>query len=151
MRQSVAAEKTRAPLVFQSRVNAAPQTVFDAFFRNPNNWLCRDSSIDVRVGGELRLCWSDGCFEGRFLQCEPSSLARFSWRMHGDSLPETMVITRFAPAGPDQTALELEHYGFGVGTDWDAMYVGAARAWASYLKNLRAVLETGVDLREEDE
>ena len=37
------------------------------------------------------------------------------------------------------------------GTDWDAMYVGAARAWASYLKNLRAVLETGVDLREDDE
>jgi hypothetical protein len=31
------------------------------------------------------------------------------------------------------------------------LYVGAARAWAAYLKNLRAVLETGVDLREDDE
>ena len=147
----MATERTRAPLVFQSRVKAAPEKVFDAFFRNPHNWLCREASIDVRVGGDLRLCWPDACFEGRFVQCEPSNLARFSWRMQGDSLPETMVVTRFEGAGPDQTALELEHYGFGVGDDWDAMYVGAARAWASYLKNLRAVLETGVDLREDDE
>src|SRR5437868_6998849 len=53
--------------------------------------------------------------------------------------------------GSDGTVLELEHYGFGVGPDWDPLYVGAARAWAAYLKNLRAVLEAGVDLREPDE
>ena len=47
--------------------------------------------------------------------------------------------------------MELEHYGFGVGPDWDELYVGAARAWAAYLKNLRAVLEAGIDLREPDE
>jgi uncharacterized protein YndB with AHSA1/START domain len=145
------AEKTRAPLVFQSRVHAAPSVVFDAFFREPKRWLCRDASIDLKVGGELRMCWPDGCFEGRFFQCEPSSAARFSWRMQGDSLPETMVVIRTEEAGTDQTALELEHYGFGVGPDWDPVYVGAARAWAAYLKNLRAVLEAGVDLRESDE
>jgi uncharacterized protein YndB with AHSA1/START domain len=103
------------------------------------------------VGGELRVCWPDGCFEGRFMQCEPPTLARFSWQLQGDGLPETMVVVRTDPADAGETALELEHYGFGVGPDWDAMYVGAARAWAGYLKNLRAVLETGVDLREADE
>jgi uncharacterized protein YndB with AHSA1/START domain len=147
-------DKTRAPLVFQSTVGAAPETVFDAFFREPDRWLCRDGSVDARVDGELRLCWPDGCFEGRFVQCEPPSVARFSWRMHGDVLPETMVVIRAEPIernGQPATALELEHYGFGVGPDWDLMYVGAARAWASYLKNLRAVLEMGVDLREPDE
>jgi hypothetical protein len=71
--------------------------------------------------------------------------------MEGDALPETMVVVSMEAAGPAETALELEHYGFGMGPDWDAMYVGAARAWAAYLKNLRAVLETGVDLREADE
>jgi len=107
--------------------------------------------VDARVDGELRLCWPDGCFEGRFVQCELPSVARFSWRMQGDVLPETMVVIRAEPIerdGQPATALELEHYGFGVGPDWDLMYVGAARAWASYLKNLRAVLEMGVDLRE---
>lgn len=145
-------EKTRAPLVFQSRVRAAPDVVFDAFFRQPERWLCREASISLEPGGHLRLCWPDGCFEGDFVQCEPGRVARFSWRMRGDHLPETMVVVSTAEGeAPNETALELEHYGFGIGPDWDAMYTGAARAWASYLKNLRAVLEADVDLREADE
>jgi uncharacterized protein YndB with AHSA1/START domain len=144
-------EKTRAPLIFQSRVQAAPAVVFDAFFRDPVRWLCREANIDPQVGGELKLCWPDGCFEGRFVQYEPFDVARFTWHMPGDPLPETMVVVRTAPAADGQTALELEHYGFGVGPDWDALYLGSARAWAAYLKNLRATLEAGLDLREPDE
>jgi uncharacterized protein YndB with AHSA1/START domain len=147
----VTTEKTRPPLVFKSHVKAPRAAVFSAFFREPRRWLCRDATIDLRVGGRVRLCWPDGCCEGRFVQCEPDSLARFSWRMDGDALPETMVVVRMDPDGSDATTLELEHYGFGVGADWDDMYVGAARAWAAYLKNLRAVLEAGIDLREPDE
>jgi uncharacterized protein YndB with AHSA1/START domain len=148
----VSAEKTRAPLVYQLRVRAAPQAVFDAFFRDPQRWLCREADVTPEVGGRLRMCWPDGCFEGRFVQCQIGRNARFSWRMEGDFLPDTMVVVTTDPgSGPDETTFELEHYGFGVGPDWDAMYVGAARAWASYLKNLRAVLEMGVDLREPDE
>jgi uncharacterized protein YndB with AHSA1/START domain len=137
--------------VFQSRVRAAPAVVFDAFFGEPNRWLCRESSIEPRVDGTLRLCWPDGCCEGRFVQFEHSRVARFSWHMDGDALPQTMVVVSMVPIGRDETALEVEHYGFGVGPDWDMLYIGAARAWAAYLKNLRAVLEAGVDLREEDE
>jgi uncharacterized protein YndB with AHSA1/START domain len=140
---------TRAPLIFQSRIKAAPSAVMDAFFREPTRWLCRSGSVDLREGGELRLCWADACFQGRFVQVGESG-ARFSWRMEGDSLPETMVVLTCV-AADGGTAFELEHYGFGVGDDWDAMYVGAARAWAAYLKNLRAVLELGVDLREPEE
>jgi uncharacterized protein YndB with AHSA1/START domain len=141
---------TRPPLIFQTNVGAPPTVVFDAFFREPGRWLCREASIDPQVGGRLRMCWPDGCFEGRFLQYVPASGARFSWRMEGDPMPETMVVVSTEPR-EDRTALEVEHYGFGVGPDWDMQYVGAARAWAAYLKNLRAVLETGVDLREDDE
>lgn len=148
----VTAEKTRAPLIFQSRVGAPPRVVFEAFFREPQRWLCREGTVDLKVGGNLRLCWSDGCFEGRFVQVDAPRVARFSWRMDGDPLPETMiVVSTSATENEDQTALELEHYGFGAGPDWDVLYVGAARAWAAYLKNLRAVLEAGVDLREDDE
>ena len=145
------AEKTHAPLVFQSLVNAPPSRVFDAFFKEPTTWLCREAKLDLGVGGTFRMCWPDGCFEGRFMVCDPPHGARFSWRMEGDPLPDTMVVVTMAAADAGRTALELEHYGFGVGPDWDAMYVGAARAWAAYLKNLRAVLEAGVDLREIDE
>jgi uncharacterized protein YndB with AHSA1/START domain len=144
-------EKTRAPLVYQLRVRAAPQRVFDAFFREPETWLCREAHLDLKVGGAFRMVWPDGCFEGRFVQVDPGGGARFSWRMQGDTLPETMIVVTTAAGEAGGTDLELEHYGFGVGPDWDAVYVGAARAWASYLKNLRAVLEMGVDLREADE
>ncbi len=126
--------------------------MFDAFFRQPQRWLCRAATIDVEVGGHLRLCWPDGCFEGRFVQVDEPGVARFSWRMAGDSLPATMIVLSTDPIdGGERTALELEHYGFGAGPDWDMLYMGAARAWAAYLKNLRAVLEVGVDLREDDE
>jgi uncharacterized protein YndB with AHSA1/START domain len=147
---SLVTEKTRAPLIFTARIRADPLRVFSAFFDDPGSWLCRSGSADARVGGSLRLCWPDACFTGRFVQCEPPTSARFSWHMEGDTLPETMIVVSFEPAAGG-TAVELEHYGFGVGADWDMMYVGAARAWASYLKNLRAVLELGVDLREPDE
>ncbi len=146
----MSSERTRAPLVYNSIVHETPRAVFDAFFSTPQNWLCRSAEVDARVGGELHLCWPDGCFAGRFVQCEPPTQARFSWRMVGDELPETMVVVRFEP-DDNSTALELEHYGFGVGDQWDMLYVGCARAWASYLKNLRAVLELGTDLREADE
>jgi uncharacterized protein YndB with AHSA1/START domain len=142
--------RTRAPLIFQAAVRAAPEVVFDAFFRDPTRWLCRSSSIDAREGGALQLCWPDFCFAGRFVQFQSPTHARFSWQMEGDDLPETMVVVRFEPSGSG-TALELEHYGFGAGSNWDELYVSAARAWASYLKNLRAVLELGQDLREPDE
>jgi len=144
---------TRPPLIFQANVGAAPEAVFDAFFREPTRWLCREASVDLQLGGGLRMCWPDGCFEGRFVQYDPPSGARFTWHMDGDALPETMVVVSLDSAGGNaaRTALEVEHYGFGVGHDWDMQYVGAARAWAGYLKNLRAVLEAGVDLREADE
>jgi uncharacterized protein YndB with AHSA1/START domain len=143
-------EKTRPPLIYNAVVAAPPQVVFDAFFREPQRWLCRSATVEARVGGQVRMCWSDECFAGSFVQCDAPTLARFGWHMEGDPLPETMVVVHFEPLG-EGTALELEHYGFGAGDQWDMLYVGCARAWSGYLKNLRAVLELGADLREPDE
>ena len=147
----MAAEKTRPSLVFQTTLNASPEAVFDALFGQPQRWLCRDASIEPRVGGQLRLCWPDGCFEGHFLQFVPPATARFSWHMPGDPLPETMIVVSTQPVDQSKTMLELEHYGFGMGPDWDTLYIGAARAWAGYLKNLRAFIDAGLDLREPGE
>jgi len=144
-------EKTRPPLIYQSTIKAQPEAVFEAFFKHPERRLCRHGShIEAQANGKLRLCWPDAAIEGRFLIYEPPDHARLTWRFEGDSLPETIVVVRTAPDNQG-TALEVEHYGFGVGPEWDLLYVGAARAWAAYLKNLRAVLEANLDLREPDE
>src|SRR5919202_2877543 len=124
---STSSEKTRPPLDFKTTLNASPEAVFDALFVHPQRWFCRDASIEPRVGGQLRLCWPDGCFEGRFMQFVRPTTARFTWHMPGDPLPETMIVVSTQPLDGSRTMLELEHYGFGMGPDWDALHVGAAR------------------------
>lgn len=145
---------TRPPLILQVTVAADAETVFRTFFQEPQRWLCRTGMVEPRPDGRLRLCWPDGCVEGRLVQFEPPHKARFSWHLEGDPLPETMVVVGLQPAergGQPVTAVEVEHYGFGAGDEWEPLFVGAVRAWAGYLKNLRSVLETGTDLREPDE
>lgn len=151
-----AADATRPSLKFQVTLRASQDAVFDAFFGEPQRWLCRGATIERQVGGRLRVCWGDSCTEGRFVQYDAPSAARFTWRFEGDPLPETMVVvsTERSDTGADgrpTTSVAIEHYGFGVGPDWDALYLGCARAWAGYVKNLRAVMDAGVDLREPDE
>lgn len=148
------AEVTRAPLVFNVTVAAPPETVFRTFVYEPTRWLCRSATVTADTGGTFQVCWPDACVEGRYVQVVAPNTVRFSWHFVGDGMPETMVVASFAPAerdGQPVTALGVEHYGFGSGPDWDPLYLGATRAWAGYLKNLRAVLEHGVDLREADE
>ena len=146
-------DATRPPLEFAVTLPAPPKQVFAMVLGEPERWLCRQASVDLRPGGTLRWCWPDGCAEGRVLLLAEPSNARFSFRMDGDSLPETMVALSLATDEryPARTALTLQHYGFGMGSDWDLLYLGCARAWAGYLKNLRSVIEAGLDLREPNE
>lgn len=146
-------ESTRPPLEYTVSLAIPAEQAFAMLFSEAERWLCRSASMDLRPGGALRLCWPDGCAEGRVLLFAPPSTARFTFHMEGDPLPETVVMVGLTADGNDsaRTELNLQHYGFGVGADWDPLYVGCARAWAGYLKNLRSVVESGVDLREPNE
>jgi uncharacterized protein YndB with AHSA1/START domain len=146
-------ESTRPPLEYTVSLGIPPEQAFAMVFSEAERWLCRGASTDLRPGGALRFCWPDGCAEGRVLLFAPPNTARFTFHMEGDPLPETVVVVGLSQdqALPDRTVLSLQHYGFGVGPDWDPLYVGCARAWAGYLKNLRSVADAGVDLRESNE
>ena len=151
---AVQGEATRAPLLFHATIAQPQDAAFRLFFGEPDRWLCRVGFVEPWVGGRVRFCWPDGCIEGHFVQYEPFRTARFGWHFEGDALPETMVVVGFESVerdGRPATRVEVEHYGFGAGGDWDPLYMGAACAWTGYLKNLRSVAETGLDLREEDE
>jgi uncharacterized protein YndB with AHSA1/START domain len=145
---------TRPPLLFNVTVAAPPEEAFKVFFHQPDRWLCRTGFVEPLPAGRLRFCWPDGCVEGQWVQYQPPSTGRFSWHFDGDELPDTMVVVSFAPAerdGQPCTRVEVEHYGFGAGDDWDALYVSCAVAWAGYLKNLRAIVDADMDLREDAE
>ncbi len=149
-----ARSRTRPPLVFRVTIDAPLEVVFETFCGQPERWLCRSGFFEPRVDGRLRLAWPDGCVEGRIMQLQPPRTARFSWHVEGDTLPETMVVMslqRVEKGAVSVTQVEVEHYGFGAGPEWEPLYLGAIRAWTGYLKNLRAVLELGGDLREADE
>ena len=156
MRDAPRREMTRPPLIFRVTVAAPPEVVFETVFGPPARWLCRSGSFEPREGGTIRLCWPDGDVGGQLVQFVPPSTGRFTWRFEGDPMPETVVVVNVQPTsqqrgGQPVTAVEVEHYAFGAGEDWEPLYLGATRAWTMYLTNLRSVVETGVDLREEDE
>jgi uncharacterized protein YndB with AHSA1/START domain len=110
-------------------------------------WLAREASA---VDGCLRLGWQEAAIACRVVQRTHERTLRISWPDPSGALPDTFVSVWLHARG-ERTLVELEHYGFGRGAEWDALYVGAARAWAGYLKNLRSVLGGGPDLREDDE
>jgi uncharacterized protein YndB with AHSA1/START domain len=110
-------------------------------------WLAREASV---AQDGLRLGWGDAMVACRVVQRTFESVLRFSWSDPSGALPETFVVLGLYAHG-DHTVVELEHYGFGRGGDWDQMYVDIARAWSGYLKNLRSFLGGGPDLREDNE
>lgn len=152
MPESPGQERTWPPLVFTSKIDAPPDQVWRALTQPDQlvRWLPRRAEVDPRVGGSFRFRWGELELAGRYLQFEPARSLRFTWGQPGGPFPETVIVVNLEADGQG-TALSWEHYGFGRGGDWDAYYVGSARAWAGYLKNLKALLETGHDLREEDE
>jgi uncharacterized protein YndB with AHSA1/START domain len=145
-------ERTWPPLVFNLTLAAPPETVWRAL-TDPaelTRWLARAARTEGRPGGSFELRWDDLRIAGRYLQFEPPRRLRFTWGQPESPFPETVIVVNLQPRDGG-TALSWEHYGFGRGEGWDEYYVGSARAWAGYLKNLRSVLETGHDLREDDE
>ncbi|SRR5579884_551526 len=142
-------ERTWPPLEFRVTVPAPREAVWRAF-TEPEllvRWLSRQASIE---GDELRLGWGDVAVACRVVQRTHERVLRSSWSDPSGAFPETWVVVLFHARG-ESTLVELEHYGFGRGGDWDELYVASARAWAGYLKNLKSVLGGGPDLREADE
>ena len=141
--------RTWPPLEFRVTVPAPRPEVWRAF-TDPAllvRWLAREASSDRHV---LCLGWPGGTMRCRVVQRDREQKLRFSWPDPSGMFPETFVVVGLQADG-DRTLVDLEHYGFGRGDDWDDLYVGVARAWSGYLKNLRSLFSGGPDLRENDE
>jgi uncharacterized protein YndB with AHSA1/START domain len=145
-------QRTWPPLEFRVRVPVSRPEAWRAFTASDqlSRWLARQAHGRVGAGETFELGWGDLRLACRVAQATHERVLRFSWPDPMGQLPETWVVVLFHDRG-SWTLVELEHYGFGRGDEWDAAYVSAARAWSSYLKNLRSVLGGGPDLREDDE
>lgn len=145
-------DRTWPPLEFRVSVSAPRPEVWRAF-TEPEllvRWLAREARGSAVQEQHLMLGWPEMAIECRIVLATFERVLRFSWPDPAGILPDTMVVV-FLHARDDRTLVDLQHYGFGRGHEWDARYVSYSSAWSGYLKNLKSVLGGGPDLREDDE
>lgn len=125
-------------------IRATPERVFRALTEKAEleAWFVHEATIDLRVGGALRLFWDPESVEGTFLEVDPPRRVVFTW----DERPAIAGITTSAftlTAEGDGTRLHLVHSGFGSGAAWDRLFENINGGWDSELDNLRRWLEAG--------
>ncbi|MGI8855593.1 MAG: SRPBCC family protein [Thermomicrobiales bacterium] len=126
-------------------IRATPERVFRALTEKADleAWFVKEATIDLRVGGTLRLFWDPESVEGTFLEIDPPRRVVFTW----DERPAIAGITTSAftlTAEEDGTRLHLIHSGFGAGEAWNRLFENINGGWDEELAHLRAWLVDGV-------
>jgi len=126
-------------------IHAAPERVFRALTEKADleAWFVKEATVDLRVGGALRLFWDPESVEGTFLEVDPPHRVVFTW----DERPAIAGVTTSAftlAAEGDGTRLHLVHSGFGAGDAWDRLFDSINGGWDEELEHLRAWLVEGI-------
>jgi uncharacterized protein YndB with AHSA1/START domain len=110
-------------------------------------WLADRAEIAPQKGGRYALGWTDGpTHSGEIVEFEPGKSIGFAWEWPGVSLRGTVFRLSVEPKD-DGTLLVVEHTGFPRSEEWTDLYGGAEWGWTYFAMNLKALLETGRDLR----
>ncbi len=108
-------------------------------------WLCDVATVEPHSNGRIYLWWrGDFYSSGHYLELDENKSARFLWFGNSDSAPTEVTVSVSEKA--DGTLIQLEHE---VPDDpaWSQKAESFRENWADSLRNLKSVLETGVDLR----
>ncbi len=139
----------------QFEIAAPPAKVFRALTQplELTKWMLESATLTLRPGTAYWFTWSGGYqHEGRVLEVKAGRSFALSWPQGTPRKPlgETRVRFTLRPKGKG-TVLRLVHSGFGSGPAWVRTYTLSASGWAYYLMNLKSVLESGHDLRRDDD
>ncbi len=138
----------------KATIKTSPVRVFKALTepRELVKWFLRDSKVDLRPGGKMLFVWRNFPeYWGTVKTVKKNREFSFLWPYSGAGKnTNTHVVFKISKRG-EKTRLDLRHTGFGWSRKWVEHYGGTQQGWAYYLRNLKSVLETGYDLREEDE
>lgn len=108
-------------------------------------WLCDVATVEPHPNGRMYLWWrGDFYSSGHYLELDENKCVRFRWFSNIDSGPTEVTVSVSEKEG--RTLVRLEHE-----IPDDPAWVDKAEPfrenWAESLRNLKSVLETGVDLR----
>jgi uncharacterized protein YndB with AHSA1/START domain len=135
-------------LSFSVNVKAPQSEIYRAFTNatSMREWLCDVATVSPRNDGRLYMAWNNGFYvSGEYVSLEPDKSVVFTWRGKGDPFA-TQVLVTITNKG-DEIQVELNHSGFGAGTEWENIIKEIQSGWETGLENLVSVLETGEDLR----
>jgi uncharacterized protein YndB with AHSA1/START domain len=130
-------------------VRASPGRVFRALTRPAEltRWLADTAEIDLRRGGHYRLGWNGGPqHTGTVVRFVPGHELTLAWSWEGVALRGTRLRWRVERKGRG-SLLTVEHSGFPRSERWVDLYAGAEWGWTYFAMTLKALLETGRDLR----
>ena len=122
------------------------------------SFFCEKNNIKLEVGGSFELYFSkdapmgskgsEGCKVLSFL---PNEMLSFSWNVP-PSFPElrksgaqNWVVLQFQAVSNNKTLVELNHYGWQAGNNWDGVYQYFESAWETVLANFKESCLTPID------
>ena len=108
-------------------------------------WLCDVATIEAHPNGRMYLWWrGDFYSSGHYLELDENKRVRFRWLSNTDSAPTEVTVSVSEKDGG--TLIQLAHE---VPDDpaWTPKVKSFGEDWADSLRNLKSVLETGIDLR----
>ncbi len=108
-------------------------------------WLCDVATIEAHPNGRMYLWWrGDFYSSGHYLELDENKRVRFRWFSNIDSAPTEVTVSVSEKEGG--TLIRLDHE---IPDDpaWAHKAEPFRENWADSLRNLKSVLETGIDLR----
>ena len=127
-------------------IRARPNRVFEALVDPPTlrRWFVDSADLDPRKGGEYSFRWKGGHHhEGKVLVFRPGRTLTLAWPQNK---MRTRVAFHLAPA-KGGTVLTFRQTGLDRDSIRRLYFLGLYAGWVYYLDSLRALVETGRDLR----
>jgi len=131
----------------QVAINSDATQIF-SYLSDPQKlttWFPDQAIIEQQLGGKYHFRWTgtEGMWSGVVTEFIRGNTLAYTWQPP-DELYETNVRFKLFPQGA-QTLVDLTHSGF---TSSESLEK-AVEAWDFYLRNLKSVVEQGIDMREQ--
>ena len=108
-------------------------------------WLCDVATVEAHPNGRMYLWWrGDFYSSGHYLELDETKRVRFRWFSNIDSAPTEVTVSVSEKEGG--TLVRLDHE-IPDDSAWAHKAEPFRENWADSLRNLKSVLETGIDLR----
>lgn len=140
-------EKT-IQLTFTETIEQDAEAVFYALTNAGmlRQWLCTSSQVSLRENGRIYLYWQEGYHAaGVFTAVEENKHVAFTWQ--GRDQPFITNVSISLEEADGETAVSLTHSDIPSGDEWQAVRDEFSAGWESSLRNLKSILETGLDRR----